>query len=270
MFDWWRRRKREKILEQPFPEPWRSVIERNLGYWKWLTPDERASLERLVQVFLAEKTIVGCGGLELDDEVRVTIASNACMLLIGLDHDLYSDVQTILVYPSTVRPPQLERSPFDTSVEIVGPEPAIHGEAHLRGPLILVWDAVKHDSRHPTLGHNVVFHEFAHKLDMLDNTVDGTPPLPDRAHYKRWSQVCGDVYFDLRRRSSQGEETFLDPYAATSEAEFFAVVTETFFERPHALRSSHPELYDLMRDYYQQDPASRVDPKAEPLARSSA
>ncbi len=258
MFEWWRRRKRERILEQPFPEGWRDLIARNLGYWRWLTAEERSTLEQLVQVFLAEKTLLGCGGLELDDEIRLTIAANACMLLIGLDHDLYAEVQTVLVYPSTVRAPQLERSLFDTSVEVVEPEPAIHGEAHLRGPVILVWDAVKHDSRHPTLGHNVVFHEFAHKLDMLDNSVDGTPPLSTRAAYERWSRVCGEVYFDLRRRSDAGEHTFLDPYAATSEAEFFAVATETFFETPHAMCATHPELYELLRDYYRQDPATRM------------
>lgn len=258
MLGWWRRRQREKLLEAPFPDAWRKIIDENVGYAKFLDARERKLLDELVQVFVEEKTFVGCGGLELNDEIEVTVAANACMLLLGLGHDLYRDVQSILVYPSTVQLPERERSPFDSSVEIVGERPAILGQAHIRGPVILVWDAVEHGSRHPTMGHNVVYHEFAHKLDMLDNEVDGTPPLRGSAQYDEWSRACGEVYFELKRQVQRGERTFLDPYGATSEAEFFAVATEVFFEKPRRLQEEHPALYEVLRQFYRQDPAARM------------
>ncbi len=258
MFDWWRRWQREKILETPFPDAWRRIIAENVGYTRYLDAAEMKYLEELVQVFVEEKTFVGCGGLEVDDEVRVTIAANACVLLLGLNHDLYRGVQSILVYPSTVVPPEREIGVFDTGGRVVGPQPAIVGQAHLRGPVILVWDAVEHGSRHPTLGHNVVYHEFAHKLDMLDDEIDGTPPLRGGDEYDRWSRVCGEVYFELQRRVRAGQKTFLDPYGATSEAEFFAVATEFFFEKPVQLHREHPDLYDVLKAYYRQDPLERL------------
>ncbi|HEX2734402.1 MAG TPA: M90 family metallopeptidase [Polyangiaceae bacterium] len=258
MFAWWRRLRREKILEEPFPREYRPIIDRNVGIVRYLDADERKQLEDLVQVFLAEKTFVGCGGLELDDEIRVTIAANACILLLGLDHDVYSDVESILVYPSTVRPPA-RVSNLVGNLGIVNEGPAIQGQAQMHGPVILVWDAVKRGSRDPNNGHNVVFHEFAHKLDMLDNEIDGTPPLRGSPQYDEWSKACGDVYFELQRRVERGQRTFLDDYGATNEAEFFAVATETFFEKPRQLLREHPELYRVLQEYYRQDPAARVE-----------
>jgi Mlc titration factor MtfA (ptsG expression regulator) len=257
MLEWWRRRQRQKILAEPFPDEWREIMRRNVGYLRYLTPEERKLLEDLTQVFVREKSFEGCGGLELSDEIVVTIAANACILLIGLGHELYADVESILVYPSSVRPPARPRSPFDTSIRIEGEPPVLLGEAHLGGPVILVWDTVKRDSRHPDHGHNVVFHEFAHKLDMLDHEIDGTPPLESHKAYARWSQACGDVYFELQRRVELGLPSFLDPYAATSEGELFAVATEVFFERPRELFAEHPALYEVLAGFYRQDPARR-------------
>lgn len=259
MFSWWRRWQREKLLETPFPSEWREHLRRNVGYWRFLNDDERRYLEELTQVFVAEKTFVGCGGLELDDEIRVTIAASACILLLGLNHDLYGDVESILVYPSTVRPPARTRGLFDTSVAVVTESPAILGQAHLQGPVILVWDAVTHGSRDATNGHNVVFHEFAHKLDMLDREIDGTPPLRGSEQYRRWSEACGKVYFALRKKVNAGKRTFLDAYGATNEAEFFAVATEFFFEKPKQLFREHPGLYAILAEFYNQDPKARAD-----------
>lgn len=257
MFAWWRRWRREEILKNPFPEAWHDILRRNVGHIRFLGDEELKSLEDLVQVFVAEKNFVGCGGLEIDDEIRVTIAANACMLLLGLDHDLYIRVESILVYPSTVQPPARHATLTSGSATIVADSLPILGEAQFRGPVVLVWDAVTHGSRHPTIGHNVVFHEFAHKLDMLDNAIDGTPPLSDSAQYDRWSKACGKVYFEMKRKVAAGEPTFLDPYGATSEAEFFAVATEFFFERPQTLEQEHPALYGVLQEFYHQDPARR-------------
>jgi MtfA peptidase len=258
MFAWWRRRQRERILENPFPDSWRRIIDKNVGYASQLDPQECKTLEDLVQVFIAEKEFLGCGGLELDDEIRVTIAANACILLLGLEHDLYGDVQSILVYPSTVRPPERAQNLGGSPLAIVTPSAPILGQAELHGPVILVWDAVAHGSRYATNGYNVVFHEFAHKMDMLDREIDGTPPLRTTDQYRRWSRVCGDVYFDMKKRAARGQKTFLDRYGATSEAEFFAVATEFFFEKPAQMKSAHPALYDVLSAFYRQDPVRRL------------
>ena len=264
MFKWWRDRQREKILEKPFPEAFNAIIKRYVGHARFLSPEERQRLREMVQVFVEEKTFVGCGGLEITDDIRVTIAANACMLILGREHDLYRRVESINVYPSTVLVPG--RSEWHPDKDPQEPK-AILGQAILRGPVIVVWDAVKRGSRAPWSGHNVVMHEFAHKLDMLDDDVDGTPLLPSRAKYENWSEVCGEVYFDLKKRVRAGRKTLLGSYAATNEAEFFAVATEVFFERPRELAKAHKRLYWLLAEYYNQDPGARMPGKGPRNAR---
>jgi Mlc titration factor MtfA (ptsG expression regulator) len=128
------------------------------------------------------------------------------------------------------------------------------GEAHLGGPVILAWDATKRGCRHPHSGHNVVFHEFAHKLDMLDGRVDGTPPLRGTAELARWNHVCSRAYAELKQRTARDQPSFMDAYGSHSEAEFFAVATETFFDQPQHLQREQPDLYDVLRAFYHQDP----------------
>jgi Mlc titration factor MtfA (ptsG expression regulator) len=256
MFGWLQARHRRQILEHPFPDGWNAILERNLKHWRFLDDAEQVQLRSLVQVFVAEKKWAGCGGLALSDEIRVTIAGLACLLVLGLDHTLYSNVRTILVYPSTVVAPG-ESTALCAGVTIEGPAVPIYGQSFLRGPVVLVWDAVLRGAIHPERGHNVVYHEFAHKLDMLDGCVDGTPPLGGREQYLRWIEVCTREYNALRRRAAQGERTFLDAYGATNPGEFFAVITEFFFDKPLQMQRHHPELFSLLQEFYRQDPAAR-------------
>jgi Mlc titration factor MtfA (ptsG expression regulator) len=256
MFDWLRQRRRRRILEQPFPDAWRSTLRRNMRHFGYLDASEAARLCQLVQVFVAEKYWEGCGGLEMSDEIRVTIAGQACLLALGFEREPYVNVETILVYPAAVRPPHREEPIFATP-RIVPDRQYLLGEAHARGPVILTWDAVRRGGIHPELGHNVVYHEFAHKLDMLDGAVDGVPPLGGRPQYERWLAVCSDAYEGLRRAFDQGIETFLDPYGLNDKAEFFAVLTEAFFDQPLRLRDLHPELYAVLSEFYRQDTAGR-------------
>lgn len=257
LFRWLRERRRRAILEDPFPEDWRGYLRRNVAHYPALNDDEASRLEQLVQVFVAEKHWEGCGGLELDDEIRATIAAQACLLILGHDdHDLYRNIDTILVYPSAVVP---RRSRFANPAagEINrGPMPVL-GEAHLRGPVILAWDATVRGGMNPRDGHNLVYHEFAHKLDMLDGAADGTPPLTTDEEYERWAEVCREVYVDLKERADRGRKTFLDHYGSTNAAEFFAVATEHFFEQGRTMRRKLPELYEVLKGFYRQDPASR-------------
>ena len=257
IFDWLAERRRKQLLESPFPDPWRGILEANVRSFRQLEATEQRRLCDLVQIFVAEKHWEGCGGLVLDDEMRVTIAGHACLLVLNLEHDLYRNVQTILVYPSTVIPKRVDE-PMFAAPSVVRSAMPLLGEAHQRGPIILTWDAVLRASKHPERAHNVVYHEFAHKLDMLDGAVDGVPPLASREEYQDWTDVCTRAYEALRERVSRGAPGFLDPYGAVDVGEFFAVVTEVFFDEPLRLEAEHQDLYDVLALFYRQDPAERV------------
>lgn len=258
MFHWLRDHNRTETRKRRFPAEWEDFVRKNVIHYSLLEDAERAELQAMMQVFLEEKEWEGCGGLELTDEIRVTIAAQACLLQLGLPHDYYRNVETILIYPSTVVPPERRVGVFERVDGPLEPDTPILGQAFARGPVILVWDAVLHGARHPEQGHNVVYHEFAHKLDMLDGSADGTPPLAGREQLDEWVAVCSREFLRLRSLAENGHKTFLDSYGAKNEAEFFAVATEEFFDRPLALQQHAPDLYRVLSDYYLQDPAARV------------
>ena len=258
MFQWLADHRRKKLTAAPFPADWEKIIQHNVAHYCMLEDAERAHLLALVQVFIAEKGWEGGGGLELTDEIRVTISAQACLLLLGLPHNYYKNVESIIVYPSTVVPPQHKPGFFENVLEPIELPHPIIGQAFQQGPLILVWDAVLHGGRHPELGHNVVYHEFAHKLDMLEGTANGTPPLRDRAEYRDWVVTCSREYLRLRQEVEHGKKTFLNSYGAVSEAEFFAVATEQFFDQPRLMMKHSPDLYRVLKEYYRQDPARRT------------
>jgi Mlc titration factor MtfA (ptsG expression regulator) len=258
MFHWLRNHRRAEARNRQFPPEWEAFVRTNVAHYCILDDAERAELRAMIQVFLEEKHWEGCGGLDLTDEIRVTIAAQACLLQLGLPHDYYRNVKSILVYPSTVLPPKHHPGVFERVDGPIAPSVPILGQAFAQGTVILVWDAVLHGARHPEQGHNVVYHEFAHKLDMLDGGADGTPLLPDRAQFAEWVAVCSYEFLRLRSLAEKGHKTFLDAYGATNEAEFFAVATEEFFDRPLALRKHVPDLYRVLSSYYRQDPAERA------------
>jgi Mlc titration factor MtfA (ptsG expression regulator) len=256
MWHWIRDHRRKALLETPFPAEWRQILERNVVHVRRLQSSAAEELHALIQVFVAEKRWEGCAGLVMTDEIRVTIAAQACLLVLALPNDLYRQVDTILVYPSTVVIPERKLGFFEIPSEVMhGPTPIL-GEAQLRGPVILVWDSVLRNARHPERGHNVTYHEFAHQLDMLDGSADGTPPLESEAQRQRWITVCSTEFFRLKEMAKAGTPSFLDTYGAVNEAEFFAVVTEQFFDQPSSMKRHHPSLYDLLREFYRQDPAA--------------
>lgn len=256
IFNWLKARRRKEILEQPFPDEWRQIIDKMVPYYGYLDHNERTHLEQLVQIFLEEKDFEGCGGLELNDTISLTVAAQACVLLLGLEHDLYRKLDSILIYPSTVVTPETGASVFAGMPQIAENPVPVLGQAFMRGPVILVWDAVKQGAKHPD-GHNVVYHEFAHIIDMYDGRADGTPMLSSKKHYRRWAQICTKEFLNLKERSERGKKTFLNAYGATNEPEFFAVATEYFFEKPVKLKEKHNSLYNLLAAFYNQDPAAK-------------
>lgn len=256
IFDWLRDRRRRALLETPFPKTWAATLTRNIAHYRWLDESEKTRLHQLVQVFVAEKYFEAFAGLELDDEIRVTVAGQACLLVLGLEHELYRNVETIYVYPTTVVPVRAV-DPFFQHPTLVSDVMPVLGEAHHRGPVVLAWDAVKRGGRHPERGHNLVVHEFAHKLDMLDGSVDGVPPLESKEQYEEWRRVCLREYAQLERRVESGQSTLLDAYGLVNPGEFFAVVSEAFFDQPMELEQRHPDLYAVLQGFYRQDTAAR-------------
>ena len=253
MFAWLKRRRREAIRRGPFPAAWRAIIEKNVPYAACLPPADREELAGHVQVFLAEKRFEGCGGMEITDEVRVTIAAQACILLLHRGSDCYPDLISILVYPSTYLAPGGRR----TAGGFVAEDPEARlGESWARGVVVLVWDSVLAGAADIHDGHNVVLHEFAHQLDQESGTGDGAPILPKRSMYVAWARVLGAEFDQLVRDAEGNHRTLLDRYGATNPAEFFAVATEAFFEKPRQLRSTHRALYDQLQQFYRQDPAA--------------
>jgi Mlc titration factor MtfA (ptsG expression regulator) len=245
-------RRRRELQETPLAGEDRETIRRNVPYVARLSEADQLELEGHVQVFLAEKSFEGCGGLEVTDEMRVTIAAQACLLLLHRETDYYPDLASILVYPGAYV--VKDNRARDGDVVIVGDQTRL-GESWVRGVVILAWDAVKRGASNIHDGHNVVLHEFAHQLDAEDGHMDGAPDLASRALYSAWAHALGPEYEDLLRRIESHKPTLIDAYGATNPAEFFAVVTEAFFERGAKLKRKHPDLYEALREFYRQDPA---------------
>lgn len=249
MFDWFTRRRRRAIGATPFPVAWDEIIDEHVVLARGLDPVRRQRLRERVQVFVAETHWEGCGGLELTEAMQVIIAAQACLLTLDRDDDLFGEVSSILVYPSTMVTPPPPLGLFEQPRTPVGHGRVVLGLAMHRGPVTLAWDAVLAGAHGETAG-NVVLHELAHKLDMANGMVDGVPPLPDRKARGRWQRVFARAFAEHQARVEAGWPTLLDPYAATNEAEMFAVTTETYFTRPEALAWEYPEVYALVRDYY--------------------
>jgi Mlc titration factor MtfA (ptsG expression regulator) len=247
------KRRRNRLRSQAFPSAWLSFLERNVPYYGRLSRSEQQELQDDVKVFTAEKNFEGCGGLAMTDEIKVTIAAYACILLLRRQHDFYPRLQSILVYPDAYPVPVIRRGPGDTIVE----EHEVRaGESWRTGVVIISWN---HVLRHPaelSEGRNVAFHEFAHQLDSEKGFADGAPILPRTSMYRTWARILGREYQALSEDAAADRPTFLDKYGATDPAEFFAVVTEYFFEQPQQLRDKHPELYDEFKAFYQQDPVN--------------
>ena len=236
------------------PSEWTQIVEQHVAIWSALDDDERQVLEATSDWLLRHKHWEAAGGFALTDEITVTIAAQAALVILGLSVDEYREVSAIIVYPSAMQSQGVYAGPVSGTV-IDGAHPVL-GEAHgNRGPVLIAWDQARESAGNPGRGSNVVFHEFAHKIDMLDNIVDGTPPLERRGDVSRWVAVCTEVYEALR---SGIERWPLQPYAATNPAEFFAVATEAFFDVPLLLEQHEPNLYAVMRDFYKQDPAARL------------
>ena len=242
-----KRARRALARQKPFPRDWQVLLKKELAPYCRLKATEQAQLHAEINQFLAEKRFEGCGGLELTDEMRVLVAAQACLLILNRPTRSYPRLTTVLMYPSHYTS---EAASADGTVS----EQTRLGESWGSGTVVLAWDSVRGGVTNFDDGHNVTMHEFAHQLDQEDGSADGAPILEQRTAYREWAKVLGHDYTDLVADSKRGRRTVMDRYGATDPAEFFAVATETFFEKPEQLSEKHPELFEELRDYYHLDP----------------
>lgn len=252
MFAFFKQQRRKRLRAQPFAEEAMVIIRERVRFFERLPAADQQELLGHVQVFLAEKRFEGCGGLELNDDICLTISAQACLLLLHRRTDYFPRLLTILVYPSTYL--VKENHPIDENVWHEGTSGRLGETGRQLGSMVLAWDAAKSGAADPADGRNVVFHEFAHQLDYENYAADGVPGLATRDQQASWGAVMRVEFASLRAADATGIPTLLDNYGATSPAEFFAVATEAFFERPCALRMRHPRLYAEFARYFQQDP----------------
>ena len=248
-----RSRRRLRVLARPCPPEWVEIVERNFPLYHRLPEPDRRRLLDHVRVFLAEKNFEGCGGLEITDEIRVTVAAQACLLLLGQEPHYYPRLRSILVYPAAMLPRYVRTGVRDGIEEQPVP---ILGQSWSHGTVVLSWRSTLEGAQVHDDGRNLVLHELAHQLDQEDGHGDGTPFLPAYDGFLAWTQVMADHHAAHAEAVARGARTLLDPYGAEHPAEFFAVATEYFFEQPRRLRRRHPALYEVLRGYYGQHPAA--------------
>ena len=256
----WRLR---RALARPLAAGELAVLERNVEQYRAMDAAQRTRLERLVRRFLHEKTFVGCAGLEITEEMRLTIAGQACLLLLGARGEaVYPTLNAVLVYPGAFLAP---RRQVDEAGVVTEERQDLLGESWGDGRVILSWDHVRRAGMETPPSHNVVLHEFAHQLDSESGSTNGAPYLGSAERYRTWSEVLSRDFAALRHDAWFGHEDVLDHYGATNPAEFFAVATEAFFEQPHRLASRHPALYEEFLKYYRVDPRQwQAPPPPEP------
>jgi hypothetical protein len=239
--------RRRRALRVPLPSEWLDFIEANISPYRRLPADLKQQLHGYIREFLYDKQFEGCGGQVLTDEIRVTIAAQACLMLLNRKVRCYPRLMSVVVYPSAYFAPDED-----------GQREVRLGESWHHGTVVLAWDSVKRGALNFADGQNLVIHEFAHQLDQEDGDSDGAPILSERSNYIVWARVLSDEYSRLRSRVEKGKKTVLDSYGATHPAEFFAVASETFFEKPEQMRKKHPELFAELKLFYNVDPSKWV------------
>lgn len=253
MLSWLRKRRRRAIRERPLPTAWDDLLRRNARQMSWLGDEDRQRLREWIAVFVAEKSFEGCGGMEITDEVRVTVAAQAGLLALGLGEEYYERVRSVLVYPGDYLVPR--STPLGGGGELEWQEARL-GETWSGGSVVLSWPRVVDGGRLRDGPRSVVIHEFAHVIDMLDGEIDGVPPLAGgRPAWIAEMTACRERF---EMALDEGRFVPLDEYAAEGPGEFFAVATECFFQDPHRLSRGDAALYDLLRTAWRQDPKARV------------
>lgn len=247
---WLRRWRRWRVRRQPFPPAWRALLRQRMPLYRRLPADQQLRLKKHVQVLLAEVPFIGCAGQPITDEVRVLVAAQAALLQLGRRQPDFPALRQVLVYPAGFVVP---RRRTEAGGVVHEQRQALLGESWQHGLVVLSWADVLAGAADPQDGRNVVLHEFAHQLDQASGGANGTPWIPGRERARRWAAVMSAEYAALRQRLARAETGLIDPYGATDPAEFFAVVTELYFERGAVLAQAHPALFAVLAEHYRVD-----------------
>ncbi len=242
---------RKSIYRRPFKAEWLSILSNNVPLYSLLPEELKPKLHGHINFFLHDKIFVGRGGQVIDDDIRLTVAGNACLLVLNQEKRIFPGFKTIIIYPDTY----VAKTVCREGLTEVHHQSTRAGESWHRGPIVLSWGDVLNGSKDVTSGFNVVLHEFAHKLDEEDTVMDGLPILHEAAHYAQWAAVLSKEYEAFLTRVQQGDNKVIDAYGAESPIEFFAVVTESFFEKSLIMHEKLPDLYFQFKQFYQLDPA---------------
>ncbi|MFQ3192803.1 MAG: Mlc titration factor MtfA (ptsG expression regulator) [Paraglaciecola sp.] len=248
---YWREYQRNKIKNQPFKKEWRKIIQQRIPYFRQMPADLQLQLKQHIQVFLAEKNFIGCNGVNITDEIKITVAAQACLLLLNRKTDFYPKLDTILVYPRAFIK---EQQSMHTDGILHTKKMALAGESWGYGKVVLSWQDTLEGAKVPNDGRNVVIHEFAHQLDQENGKANGAPILGKGQNYKAWSEVFSIQFEQLRIKAKAGKPSLFDYYGATEPAEFFAVASEVFFEQAQRFHDEYPILYQQLKQYYKVDP----------------
>lgn len=246
-----RQKRRERLLARPAGEGWLEILDRNVAIFKCLPKNSQQQLFGLMHVFLDEKRFEGCGGLGMSDEIKITVAAQACILMLNREPTFYPKLKSILIYPHAY----VANNSY-SGAGMFSEESARLGESWGGGTVVLAWDHVRQGVMDLKDGHNVVLHEFAHQLDQENGPADGAPQLDKQSGYIAWARVMHREYDRLCEKANKHSRDVLNKYGTTNPAEFFAVATEAFFEKGKQLQKKHPELYEELKEYYQMDPAA--------------
>lgn len=247
----WPRYRLSQAIDEPFPAEWRKILRQNVPVYRRMPTDLQMQLKRRIKQFIHEKTFTGCAGLEITDEIKVTIAASACLLILNRDEGVYPGLDYILVYPDAF---VVKRETVDDAGLPTHSHRGLLGESWDNGKVILSWQDVLKGNRHFNDGANVAIHEFAHQLDHESGATNGAPFMGSASRSARWSSVLSEEFKRLQQAAYRGDQTLIDQYGATEPAEFFAVVTETFFEQPQEMSAQHPALFAELKGYYKVDP----------------
>jgi Mlc titration factor MtfA (ptsG expression regulator) len=250
LFTGWRR---TRVRRQPFPPAWRQTLRERVPYVRSMPADLQLQLKKHIQVFLAEKPFIGCAGLVVTDEMRVTIAAQACLLILNRRSDSFASLRQVLVYPGAF---VVDRLHADGTGVLQDQRRALAGESWQQGQVILSWQDTIDGAGVPDDGSNVVIHEFAHQLDQDNGRANGAPWLGGQRRRERWAQVLGEEFAALQQRVRLSQPSLLSAYGATDPAEFFAVASEVFFEQPKRLAAEHAALYRELSGFYRVNPLS--------------